>query len=148
MYELGTDTTLLQVGRHSGTWGLYSRSGRRIADTIYGGFEKPTGKLIPFYADFHFRVVNNSWEHDEKRIGIMDYAGNILINPLYDNIYVDYPLKGQIRLDYGDNYCVIDENGLLIEGNFNTIPPQNRSSEPTHPSKSKGKKRKKRIRWL
>ena len=148
MYELGTDSTLLQVGRHSGTWGLYSRSGRRIADTIYGGFEKPTGKLIPFYADFHFRVVNHSWEHEEKRIGIMNYAGNILINPVYDMIYVDYPKKGQIRLDYGDNYCVIDENGLLIEGKFNTTTLQKPTSEDAQPSKSKKKKHKKRIRWL
>jgi hypothetical protein len=148
MYELGRDTTLLQVGRHSGTWGLYSRSGKRIADTIYGGFEEPVGSLIPFYADFNFRVVNHSWEHDEKRIGLMDFSGNILIKPMYDRINRDYPKKGQIRLAYGDNYCIIDDKGKLIEGQFNTATFQKPTSEPTQPTKSKKKKRKKRIRWL
>ncbi len=148
MYELGRDTTLLQVGRHSGTWGLYHRSGKRIADTIYGGFEEPFGTLIPFYADLHFRVVNHSWEHDEKRIGIMDYAGNVLIEPLYDNIYRDYPKKGQIRLSYGESYCVIDESGKLIEGKFNTVSPPDTNLNPTALKKSKKKNRKKRVRWL
>jgi hypothetical protein len=78
----------------------------------------------------------------------MDYAGNILIKPVYDNIYVDYPKKGQIRLDYGGNYCVIDENGLLIEGKFNTLASENTTPEQQPVSKSKKKKRKRRMRWL
>ena len=136
------------MGRHSGTWGLYSRSGRRIADTIYGGFEKPFGSLIPFYADFNFRIQNNSRVYDEKRIGFMDYSGNILIEPMYDRINRDYPKKGQIRLAYGNNYCVIDDKGKLVEGQFNTVTFQKPTSESTQPSKLKKKKRKKRVRWL
>ena len=148
MYELGRDSTLLQVGRHSGTWGLYHRTGKLVADTIYGGFEEPIGSLIPFYANFNFRLVDNSWVHDEKRIGFMDYSGKVLIEPMYDKIFRDYPKKGQIRMNYGDKYCVIDEKGKLVEGEFNTESPQKSFSESTPLSKSKKKTRKKRIRWL
>jgi hypothetical protein len=78
----------------------------------------------------------------------MDYAGNVLIEPLYDNIYRDYPKKGQIRLSYGESYCVIDENGKLIEGKFNTVSPPDTNLNATPLKKSKKKNRKKRVRWL
>jgi hypothetical protein len=142
------DTNFLQVGRHAGTWGLYDRTGKLIADTLFGGFEEPFGSLIPFYADFNFRIQNNSRVYDEKRIGFMDYSGNILIEPMYDRINRDYPKKGQIRLAYGNNYCVIDDKGKLVEGQFNTVTFQKPTSESTQPSKLKKKKRKKRVRWL
>jgi hypothetical protein len=160
MYELGRDSTLLQVGRHSGTWGLYTRSGKMIADTIYGGFEEPINGLIPFYANMHFRVQDNQWAHDEKKIGFMDLNGKIVIEPFYDQIYKDSPKKGNIQLKYGNNYCTIDSNGKLVEGKFateiNSEPSYDEvhdSAEqyalPTNDSTKKDKRNKrKRARWL
>lgn len=160
MYELGRDSTLLQVGRHSGTWGLYTRSGKMIADTIYGGFEEPINGLIPFYANMHFRVQNNQWVHDEKKIGFMDRNGKIVIEPFYDQIYKDSPKKGYIQLKYGNNYCTIDDTGKLIEGKFATESSEefndydvHDSAEqyalPTNDSNKKHKRNKrKRARWL
>lgn len=160
MYELGRDSTLLQVGRHSGTWGLYTRTGKMIADTIYGGFEEPVNGLIPFYANMHFRVPENQWVHDEKRIGFMDMNGNIVIEPLYDQIYKDSPKKGYIYLKYGQNHCVIDQTGKLVEGNFATgesveplyndvLDSAEQHALPTNDSTKKHKRNKrKRARWL
>jgi len=160
MYELGRDSTLLQVGRHSGTWGLYTRSGKMIADTIYGGFEEPINGLIPFYADMHFRVQNNQWVHDDKKIGFMDLNGKIIIEPFYDQIYKDSPKKGYIQLKYGNNYCTIDSTGKLIEGHFATgetdeqpyYEPHESAEEyalPTNDTSKKHKRTKrKRARWL
>ncbi len=159
-YELGRDSTLLQVGRHSGTWGLYSRSGKMIADTIFGGFEEPINGLIPFYANMHFRVQNNQWAHDEKKIGIMDMNGKIIIEPFYDQIYKDYPKKGLIRLNYEQQFCVIDENGKLVEGHFATNEPNESTNYevidsaeqyalPTNDTSKKHKRKKrKKARWL
>lgn len=160
MYELGRDSTLIQVGRHSGTWGLYSRSGKMIADTIYGGFEEPINGLIPFYANMHFRVQNNQWAHDEKKIGFMDMNGKIIIEPFYDQIYKDYPKKGLIRLNYEQQFCVIDENGKLVEGHFATNAPNESTNYevidsaeqyalPTNDTSKKHKRKKrKKARWL
>jgi hypothetical protein len=158
MYELGRDSTILQVGRHSGTWGLYARSGEMIADTIYGGFEEPINGLIPFYADMNFRVHENQWVHDEKKFGIMDGNGKVVVEPLYDKIYKDYPKKGLIRLAYGENYCVINQEGKLVEGTFATKEQMDTinydgpdSAEqyalPTNETRKKHKKRK-RARWM
>ncbi|MEN9998165.1 MAG: hypothetical protein RI922_1155 [Bacteroidota bacterium] len=160
MYELGRDSTLLQVGRHSGTWGLYTRSGKMIADTIYGGFEEPINGLIPFYADMHFRIQDNQWIHDAKKIGFMDKNGTIIIEPFYDQIYKDSPKKGYIQLKYGNNYCTIDSTGKLIEGHLATgetdeqpyYEPHESAEEyalPTNDSNKKHKRTKrKRARWL
>ncbi|TXI83230.1 MAG: WG repeat-containing protein [Crocinitomicaceae bacterium] len=160
MYELGRDSTLLQVGRHSGTWGLYTRSGKMIADTIYGGFEEPIKGLIPFYANMHFRIENNRWVHDEKKIGFMDQNGRIVIEPYYDQIYKDSPKKGFIQLKYGTNYCTIDDAGNLIEGkfatetsnefNFNDVHDSaEQYALPTNDTKKKYKRKKrKKVRWL
>lgn len=160
MYELGRDSTLLQVGRHSGTWGLYTRSGKMIADTIFGGFEEPINGLIPFYANMHFRIQENQWVHDDKKIGFMDRNGRILIDPLYDQIYKDSPKKGYIQLKYGNNYCTIDDTGKLIEGNFateissesNYYDVDNSAEQyalPTNDSNKKQKRgKRKRVRWL
>lgn len=158
MYELGRDSTILQVGRHSGTWGLYARSGEMIADTIYGGFEEPINGLIPFYADMNFRVHENQWVHDEKKIGIMVGNGKVVVEPFYDKIYKDYPKKGLIRLAYGENYCVINQEGKLVEGTFATKEQMDiinydgpDSAEqyalPTNETRKKHKKRK-RARWM
>lgn len=160
MYELGRDSTLLQVGRHSGTWGLYTRSGKMIADTIYGGFEEPINGLIPFYADMHFRVENNQWVHDEKKIGFMDRNGRIIIEPYYDQIYKDSPKKGHIQLKYGTNYCTIDETGKLIEGKFaseanyesydyDVHDSAEQYALPTNDTSKKHKRiKRKKARWL
>lgn len=160
MYELGRDSTLLQVGRHSGTWGLYTRSGKMIADTIYGGFEEPFNGLIPFFADLHFRIQDNQWAHDEKKIGFMDMNGKIVIEPFYDQIYKDSPKKGYIQLKYGNNYCTIDASGKLIEGNFAKEINEEPTSYEIHESaednalptiirpKKQLLKKRKRARWL
>jgi hypothetical protein len=160
MYELGRDSTLLQVGRHSGTWGLYTRSGKMIADTIYGGFEEPINGLIPFYADMHFRVQNNQWLHDDKKIGFMDRNGKIIIEPYYDQIYKDSPKKGYIQLKYGNNYCTIDSNGKLVEGKFATTKtseqpyyePHESAEDNALPTNDTSKKqmlkKRKRARWM
>jgi hypothetical protein len=160
MYELGRDSTLLQVGRHSRTWGLYTRSGKMIADTIYGGFEEPINGLIPFYADMHFRIQDNQWAHDEKKIGFMDMNGKIVIEPFYNQIYKDSPKKGLIQLQHGTNYCTIDASGKLIEGQFATGETDEQpdyelheSAEqyalPTNDSNKKHRRNKrKRARWL
>src|SRR5574343_57019 len=160
MYELGRDSTLLQVGRHSGTWGLYTRSGKMIADTIYGGFEEPINGLIPFYADMHFRVENNQWVHDEKKIGFMDRNGRIIIEHYYDKIYKDSPKKGHIQLKYGTNYCTIDETGKLIEGKFaseanyesydyDVHDSAEQYALPTNDTSKKHKRiKRKKARWL
>ena len=158
MYELGRDSTLLQVGRHSGTWGLYKRSGKMIADTIYGGFEEPINGLIPFYANFNFRVQDNQWVHDDKKIGFMDLNGKIVIEPLYDQMNKDYPKKGLITLGYVGNYCVINQDAKLVEGTFATnekmetinFEVQDSAEQyalPTHETRKKLKKRK-RARWM
>jgi hypothetical protein len=157
MYELGRDSTLLQVGRHAGTWGLYTRSGKMIADTIYGGFEEPINGLIPFYDNFNFRIQDNQWVHDDKKIGFMDLNGKTVIEPFYDKFYKDYPKRGLIRLDYGGSYCVIDENGSLVEGQFAKLEKNqkiatevNKSSEQITQQKKELKKKNKRKkpRWL
>ena len=148
MYELGSDSTLIQVGRHQGPWGLYNRSGRQIADTIYGGFEKPIGPLIPFYANFNFRVVDDSWIQDEKRIGFMDYSGRIVIDPLYDRYYLEDPKKDEITLFKGDERVTINSKGQVLKGEL--VKPSMEVNTPSmnQPQKKKRKKRKHRIKWL
>lgn len=150
MYELAGDSTLLQVGRHQGTWGLYSRNGQRLADTIYGGFEKPVFSLIPFYADFNHRIENKSWVHDGKKIGFMNRDGEIVIPALYDRYYVDSPQKGLIRLMHNDQSCLINGEGELIEGVFAVGSPVSKSIDVENDKlqKKKTPKRKKKIRWL
>jgi hypothetical protein len=156
MYELSGDSSLLQVGRHQGPWGLYARNGQRLADTIYGGFEKPIYSLIPYYANFNHRVEKNSWVRDPVKIGFMNRNGEIVIPALYDKYYVDSPQKGLIRLMNKDQTCIINGEGQLIEGNF-VVASQN--GEPIndiigddHKKRKKNKravkKRKNKIRWL
>jgi hypothetical protein len=81
-----------------------------------------------------------------------------LIEPFYDQIYKDYPTKGLIRLAYGDNYCVINQEGKLVEGKFASYEQMetlnyddHESAEqytlPTNEIRKKHKK-KKRARWM
>jgi hypothetical protein len=155
MYELSGDSTLLQVGRHQGTWGLYARNGQRLADTIYGGFEKPIFSLIPFYANFNHRVENDSWVRDPTKIGFMNRNGDIVIPALYDRYYVDSPKKGLIRLIYQDQSCIINGEGELIEGNFSEVIQIDKPmddgfgvSEKSLKKMRRTKRYKKKISWL
>ena len=154
MYELSGDSTLLQVGRHQGPWGLYTRSGQLLADTVYGGFEKPIYSLIPFYANLNHRVENKSWVHDPKRIGFMNRNGEIVVPAVYDRYYVDSPKRGMIRLMLNDQYCIINGEGELLEGHFLTFDqhekPVEPESTPDQPRKAKKghRKKRKRVKWI
>ncbi len=154
LYELAGDSTLLQVGRHQGCWGLYARDGRKIADTLYGGFDSPVYSLIPFYADFNYRFEESKWVHDPKKIGFMNRNGEIIIDALYDKFYVDSPQKGMIRLIYGDQTCVVNGDGELQEGKLaqyelnqqHQVDQQN--VQPDRINRKSAKKKRKRIRWV
>jgi hypothetical protein len=108
----------------------------------------------------HFRIQDNQWAHDEKKIGFMDMNGKIVIEPFYNQIYKDSPKKGLIQLQHGTNYCTIDASGKLIEGQFATGETDEQpdyelheSAEqyalPTNDSNKKHRRNKrKRARWL
>jgi hypothetical protein len=136
IYDLPGNCKLIQVGKHAGTWGLYDYSGRKIADTLYGGFNEPFFELIPFYADMHYRYDGKSgWIHDEERIGLMNFDGEIVLEPLYE-MYRINDKKKQLTLYYQTNEVVVDSSGRIISG----IPAKPDSETQPKSSTQKSKK--------
>jgi len=119
LYELCSDCDFVQVGRHSGGWGLYRKDGKQLTDTIYGGFEKPVFNLIPFrsHPNYHFNE-NKEWVHDEQKLGFMDFEGNVVIAPGYDRYQIPNQKKEEILVNYGTKWLRINGNGELLEGEF------------------------------
>ncbi len=136
LYDLPGNCKLIQVGRHAGTWGLYDYSGRKIADTIYGGFNEPFFGLIPFYANMRYRYDGeNGWIHDEERIGIMNFNGEIVVEPLYE-MYRTNEKKKQLSLYYQGNEVIVDSMGTIISG----IPAKPEIETQSKPSNQKIKR--------
>jgi hypothetical protein len=136
VYDLPGNCKLIQVGRHTATWGLYDYSGRKIADTIYGGFNEPFFGLIPFYANMHYRYDGeNGWIHDEERIGLMNFNGEIVLEPLYE-MYRTNEKKKQLSLYYQGNEVIVDSMGSIISG----IPAKPEIESQPEPSNKNMKK--------
>jgi hypothetical protein len=150
LYDLSGDDKLIQVGHHQGNWGLYNYSGKMIADTLFGGFEKPEFGLIPFYKSFNYRFdANHKWIHDEKKVGLMDMKGKILIEPIYDRYTVPDQRKKEIQFVNEENIIWVNEKGEITKSDTRLhYSTEIRKPEiPQVPPSKKGKKKKK-ARWL
>lgn len=149
VYELGSDIDLIQVGRHYGGWGLYDYSGNRLADTLYGGFEKPVFGLIPFrnHPNYHFSE-SKEYVHDEMKYGFMDLTGKIIIEPSYERYQIPNQKKEEILLIDGSTVTKINGKGEVLEGAL--LPPQKPTIVPSTPTKRKWWKfwGKKKASWL
>lgn len=149
LYELGSDCDLIQVGRHYGGWGLYDYSGNMLADTLYGGFEKPVFGLIPFrnHPNYHFSE-NKEYVHDEIKYGFMDLNGKVIIEPSYERYQIPNPKKEEILLIDGSTVTKINGKGEVLEGDL--LPPQQPTIVNSVPSKRKWWKfwGKKKASWL
>jgi hypothetical protein len=149
VYELGSDCDLIQVGRHYGGWGLYDYSGKMLADTLYGGFEKPVFGLIPFrnHPNYHFNE-SKEYVHDEMKYGFMDLNGRIIIEPSYQRYQIPNPKKEEILLIDGSVVTKINGRGQVLEGAL--LPPQKPTIVHSVPPKRKWWKfwGKKRARWM
>jgi hypothetical protein len=149
VYELGSDCNLVQVGRHSGGWGLFDLTGRMLADTLYGGFEKPVFGLIPFrnHPNYHFNE-NKEYVHDDMKYGFMDLNGRIIIEPSYERYQIPNQKKEEILLIDGNTVIKINGKGEVLEGDL--LSPQQPTIVNSVPSKRKWWKfwGKKKARWL
>lgn len=149
VYELGSDCDLIQVGRHYGGWGLYDYSGKMLADTLYGGFEKPVFGLIPFrnHPNYHFNE-NKEYVHDEMKYGFMDLNGRIIIEPSYQRYQIPNPKKEEILLIDGSVVTKINGIGQVLEGEL--LKPQQTTIVHSVKPKRKWWKfwGKKKARWL
>jgi hypothetical protein len=149
LYELGSDCDLIQVGRHYGGWGLYDYSGKMLADTLYGGFEKPVFGLIPFrnHPNYHFNE-NKEYVHDEMKYGFMDLNGRIIIEPSYQRYQIPNPKKEEILLIDGSVVTKINGIGQVLEGEL--LKPQQTTIVHSVKPKRKWWKfwGKKKARWL
>lgn len=136
VYDLGSDQALIQVGRHYGPWGLYEYSGRQIADTIYGGFERPIFGLIPFYANFNFRLDKQAgFVHDEKRVGFMNFNGEIVIPAIYERYTIPDQNKTEIALVLNNEWVKVNTKGEFIEGSKDLLNPKSEGKPPVKKSK-------------
>ncbi len=150
LYDLSGDDKLIQVGRQQGNWGLFDYNGKMIADTLFGGFEKPEFGLIPFYKSFNYRFdANHKWFHDEKKVGLMDFNGNILIEPIYDRYTVPDQKKKEIQFVNDENIIWVNEKGEITKSDTRLhYSTEIRKPEiPQVPPSKKGRKKKKE-RWL
>ena len=149
VYELGSDCNLVQVGRHSGGWGLFDLTGRILADTLYGGFEKPIFGLIPFrnHPNYHFNE-NKEYVHDEMKYGFMDLNGRIVIEPSYERYQIPNQKKEEILLIDGNTVTKINGKGEVLEGEL--LKPTKQTIVNKVPKKRKWWKfwGKKKARWL
>lgn len=155
LYDLGSDNDYIQVGRHQGGWGLYTYSGKMIADTLYGGFEKPILGLIPFRANFNYRFVKGKgWEHDEKKLGLMDAEGKIIIEPHYEQIDIGDNKNELIRLRCKHQTALITTKGKFVQGNKCTAiepAPKVKTKKELRKEKRQAKragKKKGKVRFL
>lgn len=143
VYELSGDQGYYQVGRHYGGWGLYKK-GQLLADTLYGGFDKPIGNLLPFFSHPNYHYVDGDYVHDEQKRGFMDTTGNIVLAAQFDRYIVKDPKKGILTVVKGNDYYDIDQEGKRIPETAKSIPVQ---TEPVG-TKSKKKRKKKGVRWF
>ena len=148
VYELGSDCDLIQVGRHYGGWGLYDYSGNMLADTLYGGFEKPVFGLIPFrnHPNYHFNE-SKEYVHDEMKYGFMDLNGRIIIEPSYQRYQIPNLKKEEILLIDGSVVTKINGRGQVLEGEL--LKPTKQTIVNKVPAKRKWRKfwGKKKARW-
>ena len=150
LYDLAGNDKLIQVGRHQGNWGLYNYQGKMIADTLFGGFEKPEFGLIPFYKSFNYRFDSDrKWIHDEKKVGLMDFNGKILIEPIYDRYTIPDQTKREIQFVNEENIIWVNDKGKIIKSDTRLhYSTEIRKPELPQVPTSKKRKKSKKARWL
>ena len=155
LQDLSSKHRLIQVGRSRGPWGLYNYDGVMIADTFYGGFERPIDSIIPFHANYNYRfVIGQGWQKNEKKVGLMTLGGKIIAEPLYDKHQYQSTEKHFI-LRHGTKTAIVDLEGNLIHGEF-AVASSSRQAElsgqgnqkVTRKSRQKLKRKRKRPRLL
>ena len=121
----------IMVGRsYQSDWGLYKYDGTMIADTIYGGFERSHFGMIPYYASFNHRIEDNKWVHDEKRVGLMDSNGKIIIDANYDEIRIPDQFKAEFLFINPYERILVNSKGEILERIEITPEPKIKVEEP------------------
>lgn len=121
----------ITVGRnYQSDWGLYKYDGTMIADTIYGGFERMHFGMIPYYASFNHRIEDKQWVHDEKRVGLMDSTGKIIVEANYDEYRIPDQFKDEFLFINPYETILVNSKGELLERNGTTLEPKVIQEEP------------------
>jgi hypothetical protein len=121
----------ITVGRnYQSDWGLYKYDGTMIADTIYGGFERSHFGMIPYYASFNHRIENKQWVHDEKRVGLMDSTGKIIVEANYDSYQIPDQFKAEFLFINPYERILVNSKGQVLERNGTTQEPKIKEEEP------------------
>ena len=118
----------ITVGRsYQSDWGLYKYDGTMIADTIYGGFERSHMGMIPFYASFNYRFVKgDGWVHDDKRVGLMDSTGKIMVEANYDSYRIPDQFKDEFLFISTYGSILVNSKGEVLEKTGTIVhPPEN-----------------------
>jgi hypothetical protein len=138
----------ITVGRnYQSDWGLFKYDGTKIADTLYGGFERSHFGMIPYYASFNHRIEDKRWVHDEKRVGLMDNTGKIIVEANYDEYRIPDQFKDEFLFVNPHETILVNSKGELLERNGTTQEPVLKSKEKKKNIFQKIFKRKK-TRWL
>jgi hypothetical protein len=119
------------VGRnYQSDWGLYKYDGTMIADTIYGGFERMHFGMIPYYASFNHRIENKQWVHNDKRVGLMDSTGKIVVEANYDEYRIPDQFKDEFLFINPYERILVNSRGEILERDEITPGPKIKVEEP------------------
>ncbi|MBL4706125.1 MAG: WG repeat-containing protein, partial [Flavobacteriales bacterium] len=119
LYDLSSKHQFIVARDFHHSSGLFLYNGQQIADTVYGGFERPIANLIPFYANMNYRYMKRAgWTHDKKQIGFMDFSGKIVVQPIFDSYSYRKSSPNEITLRKGNQTLKVDLKGNLIEGKW------------------------------
>lgn len=154
LYDLGSGTNYIQVGRQTGGWGLYTYQGKMLADTLYGGFDRPVFGLIPFFANPNYRFdPKGGWIHDERKVGIMDSTGKILLEAIYDR-YTSDQKKQEVAFVSQAEIVYIDPQGKVLRReskaqagiSIPVIPPEALTEKELKALRKMEKRQKKKLK--
>jgi hypothetical protein len=94
-----------------------------IADTSFGGFERSHFGMIPYYASNNYRMEERKWVHDEKRVGLMDSTGKIIVEANYNSYQIPDQFKAEFLFINPYERILVNSKGELLERHGTTVTP-------------------------
>jgi hypothetical protein len=100
--------------------------------------------MIPFYASFNYRFEKGEgWVHDDKRIGLMDGTGKIIVEANYDSYRIPDQFKDEFLFINPHETILVNSKGELLERNGTTVESNVNKSNVAHKKKKGFLRRKK-----